>query len=65
MFRPLLMAIFRLYMKTLFVGSYTKNICGLLIWGWEGVNWVRDLVSGLRVRWSGLHGGLMLLQSYI
>jgi hypothetical protein len=19
-----------------FVGSYTKHICGLLIWGWEG-----------------------------
>ena len=48
-----------------FVGSYTKHICELLIWGWEGVKWVRDLVSGLRIGWSGLHGGFMLLQSYI
>ena len=50
------------------MGSYKKNICGLLIWGWGvgwGVKWVRDLVSGLRIRWSGLHGGFMLLKSYI
>ena len=42
-----------------FVGIYTKHICGLLIWGWEGVKWVRDLVSGLRIRWIGLYGGFM------
>ena len=35
MFRPLIMAIFRLYMKQL-VGSYTKHIYGLLIWGKGG-----------------------------
>ena len=27
------------------VGSYTKRICGLLIWGWVGVKWARDLVD--------------------
>jgi len=49
MFRHLLMVIFRLYMNS-FVGSYTKHTCGLLVWGWEGVKWVRDLASGLRIR---------------
>ena len=47
------------------VSSYTKHIYGLLIWGREGVNWARDLVSVLKVGWCGLHGGSMLLQSYI
>jgi len=65
MFWHLLMAIFKLYMKTLFVSSYTKHIHGLLIWGWEGVKWARDLVSVRNVGWCGLHGGSMMLQSYI
>ena len=50
------------------MGSYTKHICGLLIWGMGvggRVKWVRDLVSGLRIRWSGLHGGFMLFMLYI
>ena len=64
MFRRLIKAIFRLYMKHL-VSSYTKHICGLLIWGREGVKWARDLVSVLRVGLCGLHGGSMLLQSYV
>ena len=54
MFRHLLMAIFRLYMKTLFVSSYTKHIYGLLICGWEGVKWAWDLVPVLKVGWCGL-----------
>ena len=28
---------FNNYINASFVGSYTKHICGLLIWGWEGV----------------------------
>ena len=48
MFRPLIMAISRLYMKHL-VSSCTKHIYGLLIWGREGVKWARDLVSVLKV----------------
>jgi len=55
MFRHLVMAIFRLYMKHL-VSSYTKHIYGLLIWGREGVKWARDLVSVLEFGWCGLHG---------
>ena len=47
-FRRLIMAIFRLYMKHL-VSSYTKHIYELLIWGREGVKWARDLVSVLKV----------------
>jgi len=56
MIRLLVMAIFRLHMKHL-ASSYTKHIYGLLIWGWEGVNWARNLISVLRVGWCGLHGG--------
>jgi hypothetical protein len=37
MFRRLIMAIFRLYMKHL-VSSYTKHICALLIWGREYID---------------------------
>ena len=48
MFRRLIMAIFRLYIKHL-VSSYTKHVYGLLIWGEEGVKWARDLVSALKV----------------
>ena len=43
MFRRLIMAIFRLYMKYL-LRSLTY-IHGLFIWGWKGVKWARDLVS--------------------
>ena len=64
MFRRLIMAIFRLYMKHL-VSSYTKHVYGLLIWDREGVKWARDLVSALKVGWCGLHGGSMLLPSYV
>jgi hypothetical protein len=35
-----------------------KHVYGLLIWGREGVKWARDLVSVLKVRWCGLHGGV-------
>jgi hypothetical protein len=52
-------------MRTLLVSSYTKHIYGLLIWGWEGVMWARDLVSCLKFGSCGLHGGSVLLQSYI
>ena len=65
MFRHLLMDHLQVVYENSFVGSYTKHTCGLLIWGWEGVKWVRDLVSDLRIRWCGLYGGIMLLQSYI
>ena len=64
MFRSLVMAIFRLYMKHL-VSRYTKHIYGLLIWGMEGVKCARDLVYALKVGWCGLHGGCMLLPSYV
>ena len=33
--------------------------------GGEGVKWARDLVSVLKVGWCGLHGGSMLLPSYV
>jgi len=48
MFRCLIMAIFRLYMKYL-LSSYT-NLPGLFIWSREGVQWARDLVSVIKVR---------------
>ena len=64
MFRRLIMAIFRLYMKDLLSNS-TKHIYGLLAWGREGVKWTRDLVSVLKVEWCGLYGGSMLLPSYV
>ena len=44
------------------VSSYTKHICGLLIWVWEGVKLALHLVSVLRVGWCELDGGSMLLQ---
>ena len=64
MFRRLIMAIFRLYMKHL-VSSYTKHMYGLLIWSREGVRGARDLVSVLKVGWCGLYGGSLLLPSYV
>jgi len=64
MFRRLIMAIFRLYIKPL-VSTYTKHIYGLFIWGREGAKWARDLVSVIKVVWCGLHGGSMLLPSYV
>jgi len=63
MFRRLIMAIFRLYMKYL-LSSYTKHI-------WAGyrsrevVNWARDFVSVKKFGWSGLHEVSMLLRSYV
>jgi len=64
MFWRLVMAKFRLYMKHL-VSSYTKHIYGLLLWGWEGVKWVRDLVYVLKVGWCGFGWGVHAVQSYI
>ena len=63
MFRHLIMAIFRLYMKYL-LSSY-KNIHGLFVWGTEGVKWVRDLVFVRKIGRCGLHEGSMLLASYV
>jgi len=51
--------------ETLSKQLYKTYIYGLLIWGWEGVKWARDLVSVLKVGWCGLRGGSMLLQSYV
>ena len=46
-----------------------KHLYKTYIWatyvGREGVKWVRDLVSVLKVGWCGLHGGSMLLPSYV
>ena len=55
MFRRLVIAIFRLYMKHL-LSSYTKHVYWLLIWRREGVKCARDLVSVLKVGRCGLHG---------
>jgi len=56
MFRRLIMAIFRLYMKYL-LSSYTKYIWATYMgWG-RGVKWARDLVSVRTVGTCGLHGG--------
>jgi len=63
MFRPLIMAIFKLYMKYL-LSSYTKHTW-LFIWGSEGVKWARDLVSVRKVGRCGLHEGSMLLPSCV
>ena len=63
MFRRLIMAIFRLYIKYL-LSSYTK-IYELFIWDREGVKWVRDLVSVRKVGLCGLHEGSVLLPSYV
>ena len=69
MFRRLIMAIFRLYMKHL-ESSYT-NIY-IYIWATYmgkgvgvGVKWARDLVFVRTVGTCGLHGGFMLLPSYV
>ena len=63
MFRRLIMAIFRLYMKYLL--SIIQNKYGLFIWGREGVKWARDLVSVGKVGRCGLHEGSMLLPIYV
>jgi len=55
MFRRLIMAIFRLYVKYL-LSSYTKHTWALYM-GREGVKWARDLVSVIKVGLCGLHGG--------
>jgi hypothetical protein len=51
--------------ETLSKQLHKTYIYGLLIWGREGVKWTRDLVSVLKVGWCGLHGGSVLLQSYV
>ena len=63
MFRHLIMAIFRLYMKYL-LGSYTKHTWAVYM-GHGGVKWARDLVSVRKVGRCGLHEGSMLLPSYV
>ena len=40
-------------------------IYGIFIRGREGVKWVRDFVSVLKAGWCGLHGGPVLLPSYV
>ena len=63
MFRPLIMAIFRLYMKYL-LNSYTKHTWAVYM-GREGVKWVRDLVSVRKFGRCGLHERSMLLPSHV
>jgi len=65
MFRRLIMDIFRLYLNHL-VSSYTN----IYIWAaymgkGGGVKWARDLVSVRTVGMCGMHGGFMLLSSYV
>jgi len=68
MFRHLIMAIFRLYMNHL-VSSYTNIYIYIYIWatymGKGGGKWARDLVSVRTVGTCGMHGGFMLLPSYV
>jgi len=45
--------------------TLNKQLYKTCIWGREGVKWARDLVSVLRVGWCVLHGGSMLLPSYV
>jgi len=60
MFRRLVMAILRLYMKLY------KTYMGCLYGGGGGwVKWARDLVSVGKVGRCGLHEGSMLLPSYV
>ena len=63
MFRRLMLAIFRLYMKYL-LSSYTKHTWAVYM-GREGVKWARDLEAVRKVGWCGLHEGSMLLPSYV
>jgi len=48
MFRPLLMVIFRLYMKTLLLAVIQSIYVGYLYGLGEGVKWVRDLQCGIQ-----------------
>jgi hypothetical protein len=63
MFRRLIMAVFRLYMKYL-LSSYTKHTWAVYM-GKGGVKWARDLVSVLKVGLCGLNERSMLLPSYV
>ena len=63
MFRRLIMAIFRLYMKYL-LSRYTKHTWAVYM-GREGVKWARNLVSVRKFGRYGLQGGSMLLPSYV
>jgi len=63
MFRLLIMAIFRFYMKYL-LSSYTKHTWAVYM-GREGVKWARDLVSVRKFGRCGLREGFMLLQSCV
>jgi len=70
MFRRLIMAIFMLYMNHL-ISSYPNIYLWATYMGKEGgvcgggVKWARDLVSIRTVGKCGMHGGLMLLPSYV
>ena len=57
MFRRLIMAIFRLYMKYLLSG-YTKHTWAVYM-GKGGVKWARDLISGRKFGRCGLNEGLL------
>jgi len=63
MFRRLIMAIFRLYMKYL-LRSYIKHTWAVYM-GQGGVKWERDLVSVRKFGRCGLHEGSMLLPCYV
>jgi len=55
MFRRLIMAIFRLYMKYLLSSSIKYT--WVFIWGREGVKWARDIVPVGKVGRCELHEG--------
>ena len=63
MFRRLIKAIFRLYMKYL-LSSYTIYTWAVYM-GREGVKWARGLISVRKDGRCGLHEGSMLLPSYV
>ena len=64
MFRRLIMAIFRLYMNHM-ISSYTNIYMGYLYGEGRGGKWARDLVSVKTAGTCGMHGGFMLLSSYV
>jgi len=74
-FRRVKMAIFRLYTNHL-IRTYTNIYIYIYIYiymghlygeggGWGGVKWARDLVFVRTVGACGMHGGFMLLSSYV
>jgi len=63
MFRRLIMAIFRLYIKSL-LSNYKERTWTVYI-GQGGVKWTRDLESVRKFGRSGLHEVSMLLPSTV